>query len=265
MDCGSASSSHGLARTRLESALMSRMVDVQRFYALMDILRERLGDTATLRNCTGRLRWPSRGVYFFFEPGERRTESGTGDRVVRVGTHALSSTSRTSLWHRLSQHAGSRTSGSGNHRGLIFRLLVGEAMKARDMKHEPKTWGIGSHPGIAAERLGLTASHVRAGERDLESGVSHYIGDLPFLFVAAEDEAGPSSIRGTIERNSIALLSNYHREFIDTASPAWLGRYSGRERVRESGLWNNNHVDEAYDPRYLEILERAVSATGPVT
>lgn len=118
---------------------------------------------------------------------------------------------------------------------------------------------------VRPERVGLTASDVRAGERDLEGSVSHYIGDLPVLFVAAEDEAGPSSIRGIIERNSIALLSNYHREVIDAASPAWLGRYSGRERVRESGLWNNNHVDKAYDPRYLEILERAVSATGPIT
>lgn len=244
---------------------MSRLADIQQFYALMDVLRQRLGGASTLRECTGRLRWPSRGVYFFFEPGEHRTQSGTAERVVRVGTHALSATSRTSLWNRLSQHSGSRTSGSGNHRGSIFRLLVGEASKARVGASDPKTWGIGSHPGVAADRLGLTASDVRAGERELEISVSQYIGNLPFLFVAAEDDAGPSSIRGAIERNSIALLSNYHREIIDAALPAWLGRYSGRERVRESGLWNNNYVDEAYDPTYLEILERAVSTTGPLT
>lgn len=244
---------------------MNRLADVQRFYALMDVLRERLGGTAILRNCAGRLRWPSRGVYFFFEPGEHRKESGTGDRIVRVGTHALSSTSRTSLWHRLSQHAGSRTTGSGNHRGSIFRLLVGEAMQAKGATSEPKTWGVGSHPGVAAERVGLTASDVRAGERELEVSVSHYIGDLPFLFVAADDDAGPSSVRGTIERNSIALLSNYRREAIDGPLPSWLGRCSGRERVRESGLWNNNRVDEAYDPGYLDIVERAVRVTEPLT
>lgn len=136
-------------------------------------------------------------------------------------------------------------------------------MKAKRPTSEPRTWGVGSHPGVAAERLGLTASNVRAGERELEVNVSHYIGALPFLFVAADDEAGPSSTRGTIERNSIALLSNCNREAIDEASPEWLGRYSGRERVRESGLWNNNHVDEAYDPAYLEILERAVRVTEP--
>jgi len=244
---------------------VNRLADVRCFYSLMDTLRERLAGVSTLREATGRLRWPSRGVYFFFEPGERRAGNGNGARVVRVGTHALKPASRTSLWHRLSQHAGSRTTGAGNHRGSIFRLLVGESLKSRGATTAPQTWGVGSHPGATAERLGLAASDVRAGERELEVGVSQYIGNLPFLFVAVEDEPGPESIRGVIERNSIALLSNYNRPGLDPASPAWLGRYSGRERVRESGLWNNNHVDETHDPGYLELLESAVNATGPLT
>lgn len=241
---------------------MSRLADIGRFYALMDALRKRLGGTVTLRECTGRLQWPSRGVYFFFEPGERRKESGNGARVVRVGTHALKASSRTSLWKRLSQHAGGRKSGRGNHRGSIFRLLIGEALTAKDPANAPKTWGVGSHPAAAAVRLGGTLAEVRARERELEVSVSRHIGDLPFLFVAAEDEPGPASIRGVLERNSIALLSNYHREALDPASPAWLGRQSGRERVRESGLWNNNHVDETHNPGYLDILERTVRLTG---
>jgi len=143
-------------------------------------------------------------------------------------------------------------------------LLVGESLKVRGATTAPQTWGVGSHAGATAERLGLAASDVRAGERELEVSVSQYIGNLPFLFVAVEDEPGPESIRGVIERNSIALLSNYNRPGLDSASPAWLGRYSGRERVRESGLWNNNHVDETHDPDYLELLESAVNATGPL-
>jgi hypothetical protein len=31
--------------------------------------------------------------------------------------------------------------------------------------------------------------------------------------------------------------------------------YSDRERVRQSGLWNNRHVDETYDPRFLDVFE----------
>jgi len=216
----------------------------------------------TVRECTGRLNWPARGVYFFYEPGEQRKESGTGPRVVRVGTHALTPASRTRLWQRLSQHAGSRTSGSGNHRGSIFRLLVGEALRGKAANSEPKTWGVGSHPGAAAKRAGIAASDVRDHERELEIEVSQYIGTLPFLIVAADDDPGPESTRGVIERNSIALLSNYRRPAMDAASLNWLGQHSGRERVRESGLWNNNHADETHDPHYLETLERAVKLTG---
>ncbi len=49
------------------------------------------------QHCTGRMRWPQRGVYFFFEDGETRSGSGSRHRVVRVGTHALVSGSRATL------------------------------------------------------------------------------------------------------------------------------------------------------------------------
>lgn len=67
-----------------------------------------------------------------------------------------------------------------------------------------------------------------------------------------------------IERNSIGLLSNYHREVSDRPSTSWLGSHSDRERVRGPGLWNNNHVDEDYDPRFLSLLERCVGKPPPV-
>lgn len=52
----------------------------------------------------------------------------------------------------------------------------------------------------------------------------------------------------------IALLSNFGKESIDPPSTAWLGSYSGRERVRTSGLWNNDHVEKQYDPAFLDVL-----------
>lgn len=61
------------------------------FYALLGHLAEILGGPRCLRDCDGADSWPSQGVYFFFEPAEVR--AGGGDRVVRVGTHALTATS----------------------------------------------------------------------------------------------------------------------------------------------------------------------------
>ena len=94
--------------------------------------------------------------------------------------------------------------------------------------------------------------------------VSRYIGTMPFLFLGVEDEPGPASERGFIERNTIALLSAYREASPDPSSPGWLGGSSDRERVRLSGLWNNNHVDEAYAPSFLDLMEiRINQATSP--
>jgi hypothetical protein len=57
-----------------------------------------------------------------------------------------------------------------------------------------------------------------------------------------------------IERNCIGLLSNYRRAPLDAPSRTWLGAHYDRERVQTSGLWNNSHVDEDYDPRFLDVL-----------
>jgi hypothetical protein len=66
---------------------VTRLEDLKRFYALLDELEGHLNGKRTLADCNGRMHWPSRGVYFFFEPGEARSDSGNGMRVVRVGTH----------------------------------------------------------------------------------------------------------------------------------------------------------------------------------
>jgi hypothetical protein len=47
-------------------------VDLDRFYSLLRQLETALGGTRMLADCHGRLGWPQRGVYFFFEPGEFR-------------------------------------------------------------------------------------------------------------------------------------------------------------------------------------------------
>jgi hypothetical protein len=83
---------------------------------------------------------------------------------------------------------------------------------------------------------------------------------MPFLWLAVDDPPGPRSIRGYIERNSIALLSNLEKPPLDLASPRWRGRDCdrGEASVRDSGLWNQNHVDEKYDVAFLSTLEALV-------
>lgn len=237
---------------------MSRLEDLVHFYSLLDRLERKLGGAKKLTECTGRMAWPKRGVYFFFEDGEHRLESGQGPRVVRVGTHALTEGSKSTLWGRLAQHRGHASKGNGNHRGSIFRLLVGASLKASHGVVEPQSWGIGADPGKAAAKLGWSRDEVKTSELELESAVSQVIGRMSFLWLDIDDPPSHDSLRGRIERNAIALLSNQNKPALDAPSPGWLGHHSDRPRVRQSGLWNNNHVDEEYDPSFLGDLQALI-------
>ncbi|MBE2278591.1 MAG: hypothetical protein IAE87_20130 [Rhodobacteraceae bacterium] len=224
---------------------MPRTSDLLSFYGLMDELAARTGGRRQLAECSGRMIWPERGIYFFFEPGEMH---GRQPRVVRVGTHALTATSSTTLWKRLSQHRGTISPVGGNHRGSIFRLLVGEALMRRDPDLAVQSWDA-ERPSNGAERV---------AEKQHEARVSGYLGQTRILCLPINDPPGAGSLRGVIERNSIALLSNYLTPSGIEPSQGWLGQYSGREKVRKSGLWNNRHVDETHDPAFLAVFERLI-------
>lgn len=225
---------------------MSRLDDVRRFYDLLGELEERFGGKRTLVECTGRMDWPERGVYFFFEPGEVRSESGEGLRIVRVGTHAVSAGSQSTLWKRLSNHR------NGNNRTSDFRMLIGEAISVADPVLACSSWGI---PGTPHR-------DIRDEEAPLERKVSERLWGMPFLYLAADDAPSFQSIRAVVERNSIALLNNHGRavkDIVDPPSPGWLGRSSPREKVRRSGLWNKDHVDRiVWDPDFMARFEALV-------
>jgi hypothetical protein len=229
---------------------MSRQDDTNRLYELLSNLSARIGGPRLLRAANGTTGWPLRGVYFFFEPGEVRSNGEA--RIVRIGTHALRPTSKTTLWTRLSQHrgqVGGRNPGGGNHRGSIFRLHVGAALITRG-----DVAALSLEAWLAPEQ---PPAH-RDAERIVERAVSDYIGQMPVLWVDVPTRGDGTSDRGVIEANSIALVSAAGGA-LDAASPAWLGRYAANVAVQSSGLWNVHHVTDTYTPRALDVLEQHVN------
>jgi len=236
---------------------MSQRDDLDQFYRLLAQLDKNVGGKRRLANCDGYMNWPDRGVYFFFATDERR--EGTDQlRLTRVGTHAVSEGSGTSLWNRLRTHRGALSGtyeGGGNHRGSVFRKRVGEAMVERyDLHDDYPEWGDGSSAG----------RDLRLEELEMERRVSDYLRELPFLWVNVDDEPGPGSDRAYLEWNAIALVSNYGKASIDPRSNRWIGNKSPSQKIRESGLWNVNHVDESYDPAILDQLAGAIEETDPL-
>jgi len=202
------------------------------------------GQGRALGDCVGGPSWPTRGVYFFFEPGEYRSSPSAVSRVVRVGTHAVGAGAKSSLWGRLRMHRGTKA-GSGSHRSSIFRHHVGVALlrlEGRDLA----TWHDKKSPKENSE------------ERAHELEVSRRICAMSVLWVNVPDLPGPTSDRAVIERNAIALLSNKLNP-LDPPSNEWLGRSSvdPADSTKRS-VWNLDHVERDYDP-----LPRSLGSVHP--
>jgi hypothetical protein len=225
---------------------MDRLNDLRRFYEILDRQESKLGGKRFFTNKNWAQNIPKRGVYYFFEPGEYRSHSGSGLRVVRVGTHAVNKKSRRSLRDRLAQHRGNIKNGGGHHSGSIFRKHIGCAqIKQSQMSVEiMTTW---------MEEIGDSES-----ELPLEQAVSWYIKQMPFIWIEVDDPPFPEKQRGFVESNSIALLSNWGKSPLDPQSIAWLGGCSSNEEIRKSGLWSVKHVKESYKPSLLDLLEDLV-------
>jgi hypothetical protein len=165
--------------------MSSRREQLDHFYHLLVRLEHRCGGKRRLSECHGRMEWPRRGVYFFFEDGEVRKMDSP--RVVRVGTHALRP-SKSTLWGRLAQHRGSSTGampGGGNHRGSIFRWHVGSALLASGTWTESirRSWP-----------LRITADSVRQLEYPLERAVSERMAAMPFVWSPLTIHRAPAAI-----------------------------------------------------------------------
>ena len=225
-----------------------RLKDTDRLYSIIDKLRIGLGDFPKLNAINGSKILPQKGLYMFFEDGEYRMTSPFIERITRIGTHAVSLGSSSTLWNRLRTHRGGQDLG-GNHRGSIFRLHVGNSMINKN-KIELDTWGIGQ----------TAKSEIKENEFNMEKVVSQYIGNMRILWLNIPDEPNKQSDRSYLEKNMIALLSTYDYE-LDKSSPNWLGNYNQNLFVSRSSLWNVNYVDLKYDVRFLDILEYYVNVT----
>lgn len=177
---------------------------------------------------------PDKGVYIFVDNSEKN-RWGSAGRIVRIGTHAVSEGSKSLLRTRLRSHLGNQD-GSGNHRGSIFRLHIGASLLASEqLHHRAKNWG----------NAGSASSQIKKGESWLEMKVSDYIQALEVIVVRIEDEASKFSLRAKAERQLIALLTEKGLP-LEKPGSEWLGRFSDRDAVVQSGIWNVLEVGKEY-------------------
>ena len=221
------------------------------FYKLMNKLFVAQLGGRRLGESSGKSGWPQRGVYIFLEPSEISNDAHVGKmkfRVTRVGTHAVSKESKTTLWDRISTHRGSEA-GSGSHRSSIFRSHVGTAIAAKFPDNLVSSWGTGT----------TAPPEVRKGESALESAVSKYLGETRVLWLDVPDDASPASDRAYLERNAISVLSRWSI-LHPSISDDWLGTYSGNPNIALSGLWNLNYLFGRPHENFIDVLRVYVEA-----
>lgn len=184
---------------------------------------------------------PRNGIYILFEKGEY---AHGADRIVRVGTH----TGKNQLGSRLKQHFVNE-----NKDRSIFRKNIGRAIlkKAEDPFLKQWNWDLTTRK--ARERYSPFLDEEK--QRQVEKAVTEYI-QQNFSFVVFGVDNKEERLEW--EQKIISTVSWCED---CRPSPNWLGMYSPKQKIRESGLWLVNELyKEQVSKEELEILERIIDA-----
>lgn len=231
--------------------------EVDRLYDLLasrrELIRSRYGRTPTVGDLPGsRDQWRTKGVYFIFEESEKRAESHSETkRVTRVGSHS----GRNSTIE--SRIVGEHAADWGRS---VFRRLVGTALIRRgDFDHSIVPSDRDKWAETWYSRQGQWAVQHDPKRLDpmlhaLHPMVTSTISAMDVLWVEIDDRTE----RLELEKQCIMLLSNDQRAAasVDPASAGWLGHFALSEKVRASGLWNQQHVTKPHTEGFLSAFAR---------
>ena len=165
---------------------------------------------------------PKNGIYILFEDGERAHST---NRIVRAGTH----TGVNQLPSRLEQHFIKE-----NKDRSIFRKNIGRAILSRD--HDPflEQWELDLTP-FEAKRMYLPALDL-AKQKQVERQVREYMqGHLCFVVFRVDDKKKRLDWESKIISTVSWCTECGH-------STTWLGNFSPKEKIKQSGLWIVNEL-----------------------
>lgn len=165
---------------------------------------------------------PPNGIYILFERGER----GHGvDRIVRIGTH----TGDNQLKSRLKQHFLNE-----NKDRSIFRKNIGRSLLKKGNDPYFKIWEIDFTSRKVRDDKGSLLDPKKQNE--IEKRVSKIIqNNFSFVFIPVDEKEK----RLKYESKLISTVSHCNQ---CKPSSHWLGNYSPKEKIRESGLWLVNEL-----------------------
>lgn len=180
---------------------------------------------------------PLNGIYVLFQKGE---VSHNQDRIVRIGTH----TGPNQLRSRLRQHFITE-----NKDRSIFRKNIGRALLNKRKDPFLKYWELDL---TARKSKNQYSSLIDLDyQKQIENEVSQYIREN-FSFVAFEVKDKAERLEMESKLISTVSLCDECR-----SSDDWLGNYSPKDKIVESGLWLVNELYKTpFDVSGIEHLSR---------
>jgi hypothetical protein len=182
---------------------------------------------------------PTNGIYFFYEHSEFSGHNAAQARIVRVGTHRNGNFRNRIAEHFLLNERKMEftVDQSPPHDHSIFRKHIGRALLSKNGDPYLSVWDTDF-----MKRKTLDAKkHLRniSKEVAIEKQVTQILREQFFFrFIEIEDEEQRIGKQG-FERALIGALAS-----CDLCGPSdnWLGRYSPDIRIRETGLWQVQHL-----------------------
>lgn len=187
-------------------------------------------------------RIPENGIYILFESGEKA--HGHLDRIVRIGAH----TGQNQLRSRLKQHFIDE-----NKDRSIFRKNIGRAILNASNDEYLPIWELDLTTRENKEKYSRIVNKEK--QNAIEKEISKILQqNFTFCVVQIKDKA----LRLSLESKIISTVSSCKE---CAPSNSWLGNYSTKDKIKESGLWlvNGLHKEPLSDSD-IEIIKKMCSS-----
>jgi hypothetical protein len=157
------------------------------------------------------------GIYILYQKGELWHN---GDRIVRIGTD----TGENQLRSRMEQHFIKQ-----NKNRSIFRKNIGRALLNKENNPYLEIWNLDTTSKADKEKNGSKIDKTL--EQSVENKISKYLQEN-FYFKLLKIDTKEKRLE--LEEKLIGTVSNCKE---CKPSETWLGNFSPKEKIRESGLW----------------------------
>lgn len=222
-------------------------------------LHEQLGQLPLLRYPFNLKNLPKNGIYFFYEDGEVSQHNQSQLRIVRIGTHKDDN-----FRNRIAEHfllnenkMNLDVSKSPPHDRSIFRKNIGRALLNRDNDKYLDVW----EKDLTSKDSRKKYWHLRdiVKEKEVESAVTDVLRQkFMFRFLVIEGESlrmGQDGLEGK-------LIATVAQCGLCKPSQGWLGNSSTVLKIKNSGLWQVQHLEnDEISTNNMSVILTAIQTT----